>query len=332
MVNLITVQQSNSQLKNTSIYPSEPVAVIAGGTSGIGKATAKAFAKSTVCPRVYILGRSQESADRVIGECKALNPKGTFKFIGADLSLIKNVDDVCERIKRYESRINPLILSTGMSLSNTVTEEKLHRLVAMAYYSRIRMAQNLLHLLSSAAPFARVVVVGAGGREGHVHTDDLQGLKVSLRHIRGHITAMITLALEKLAQEAPTVSFVHDYPGTVRTALFDRGGTWILQVFKAFLWLSERWLCVPIEECGERHVFLSTTPRYAPAEGSQITAKDSVFRGSDGQTGSGVYSVGWDCESSPSSVETLLATQREDGTADAIWRHTMDQFARITAL
>jgi hypothetical protein len=56
-----------------------------------------------------------------------------------------------------------------------------------------------------------------------------------------------------------------------------------------------------------------------------------VFRGSDGEIGSGAYSVGWDNESSPESVEATLAAYRKDGTADLIWKDTNDQFARIEA-
>jgi short-subunit dehydrogenase len=113
MVNLTTVQEWNSTLSNAAIYPPDPVIVISGGTSGIGAASAKAFAKSTVRPRLYIIGRSQETADAVLGECRSLNPEGKFEFIKTDLSLIKNVDEISEKIKKLEPKINVLVLSAG---------------------------------------------------------------------------------------------------------------------------------------------------------------------------------------------------------------------------
>jgi hypothetical protein len=194
------------------------------------------------------------------------------------------------------------------------------------------MAQDFLPTLTAAAPFARAVVVGGGGLEGRVFTNDIPGLGIPLRSLRGHLTSVLTLSLESLAKEAPEVSFIHEFPGSVLTALFDRGGPWLTKILKFYLWLGQRWLCVPIEECGERHVFLSTTPRYAPLEGGESKVEEvDMFRGSDGQVGSGTYSVGWDNESSPASVEAILAAYRKDGTADLIWKDANDQFARIAA-
>jgi short-subunit dehydrogenase len=113
MVLLPAVQEWNAQLKDANTYPPEPVAVITGGTNGIGAATAKAFAASTTRPRIYILGRSQETANEVITECRRLNPKGEYIFKKVDLSLIKNVDAVSEEIKQKESKIHVLVLSAG---------------------------------------------------------------------------------------------------------------------------------------------------------------------------------------------------------------------------
>jgi short-subunit dehydrogenase len=113
MIALTAVETFNSHLKDPNIYPSEPVIVITGGTSGIGEETAKSFARSTDRPHIYILGRSQPSADRIIGECKVLNPCATLTFIQVDLALIKNVDKVCNDIGLLESRINVLFLCAG---------------------------------------------------------------------------------------------------------------------------------------------------------------------------------------------------------------------------
>jgi hypothetical protein len=209
-----------------------------------------------------------------------------------------------------------------------VTAEKLHKLFALAYYTRIRMAQNLIPQLQRAAPVARVLVVAGGGKEGKIYIDDLQALKIPLTRIRGHMSAIVTLGVEKVARQAPTVSFIHEYPGAVRTALH-REGNVIGQIINLVLWLGQRWLCVPVEECGERHVFLATSPRYPAKEGGEREVRDA-FRGSNGLDGSGAYSINWDCESSPRSVEQSLREQREEGIDEVVWRHTLDQFTRIT--
>ena len=64
--------------------------------------------------RAYIIGRTQESADRIISECKLLDPLGSYIFIKADTGLIRVVDEVCKEIKKKEKNINILFLSQGV--------------------------------------------------------------------------------------------------------------------------------------------------------------------------------------------------------------------------
>jgi len=111
MVDLKAIKDSNSKIAST--LPPELVAVFVGATSGIGEYTLRAFARHTVRPRVYFVGRSQKAADRIAKECKALNPEGTFTFIKADVGIVKNVDGVCRDIMSKETAINLLCLSQG---------------------------------------------------------------------------------------------------------------------------------------------------------------------------------------------------------------------------
>lgn len=111
MVALFDIIASNACIAST--FPSHFVAVFVGGTSGVGEYTVKKLAKYAPKSRVYIVGRCQESADRIIRDCEELNPDGKFTFIQADVSLLKNVDDVCCQIKAQETAINVLFLSQG---------------------------------------------------------------------------------------------------------------------------------------------------------------------------------------------------------------------------
>ncbi len=75
------------------------MAVFVGGTSGIGEYALRALARRARRLKVYIVGRSQEAADRIIADCKKDSPEGEFIFIKADVSLLKNVDEVSQQIK-----------------------------------------------------------------------------------------------------------------------------------------------------------------------------------------------------------------------------------------
>ncbi len=76
----------------------------------------------------------------------------------------------------------------------------------MSFYARIRFAVNLLPLLQKAQGLRRVVTVFAGTKEGKVDTADFQARHVPLLSQRGHLTSMMTLALEAMAETAPDVS------------------------------------------------------------------------------------------------------------------------------
>jgi short-subunit dehydrogenase len=110
MVSLPDVQSSNNEIAK---LPAGLVAVFVGATNGIGEATLKEFARSAKSPRAYFVGRSQEAGNRITAECRQLNPEGEYLFIRADLSLIRNVDEVCREIKSKEKAINLLFLSCG---------------------------------------------------------------------------------------------------------------------------------------------------------------------------------------------------------------------------
>jgi NAD(P)-dependent dehydrogenase (short-subunit alcohol dehydrogenase family) len=116
MVSLEAVKASNARLPEN--HPPNLVAVFVGGTSGIGEFTLRKFAQYAKRPKAYIVGRAQAAADRIIEDLKKVNPDGEYIFITSDVSLIKNVDTVCDEIRRREKAINILFLSCGGMVQN----------------------------------------------------------------------------------------------------------------------------------------------------------------------------------------------------------------------
>src|SRR5271154_4444678 len=99
MVHLSDVHQSNAALGTQT---SSIVAIFAGGTSGIGESTLKALAAHAQDPKVYLIGRNEGRAATIIGDCTRMCPGGSFAFVKAALSLLKNVDRVCAEIEQKE--------------------------------------------------------------------------------------------------------------------------------------------------------------------------------------------------------------------------------------
>lgn len=111
MVSFSQVQASNA---GTAAFSSDGlVAVFVGATSGIGEYSIEAFAQTTRNARIYMVGRSQQSAERIIAEIASYKTGAKVTFVQADVSLIKNVDHVCKQIQAKEPSINLLFLSQG---------------------------------------------------------------------------------------------------------------------------------------------------------------------------------------------------------------------------
>jgi NAD(P)-dependent dehydrogenase (short-subunit alcohol dehydrogenase family) len=111
MVALTEIQASNSRIEST--YTSGLVAVFVGATAGIGSYALKEFAHRASKPRIYFIGRSQASADKVLNDLKAVDPEGEYIFLQGDTSVMRNVDDMCRQITSKESAINVLFMSQG---------------------------------------------------------------------------------------------------------------------------------------------------------------------------------------------------------------------------
>jgi NAD(P)-dependent dehydrogenase (short-subunit alcohol dehydrogenase family) len=262
MVSLEAIRKSNSRI--ASQLPPKLVAVFVGATSGIGETTLKEFVKIAREPRVYFVGQSEKAATRIKAELSQLNPQGDYTFVQADTSLLKNVDQVCSEIRACETAINILFLSSGTLVTGTKTSEDLHFYTSLTYYSRMRFIVNLLPLLKRATALRRVVTVLAGTKEGPIQTHDFPGFDIGMVAGRDHFSSMITLELEALAKGAPSVSFIQNYPGFVKTGL-DRGAKG--PAMAAVIAISKVigvFLNIPFEEAGQREIFFLTSARFPP--------------------------------------------------------------------
>ena len=104
MPNLSTVRAANALLPQGQPI----VAVLPGGTTGIGSyianALAQTFAKQGAKLRVYIVGRNAERAAAVIARAEKTAPGSDWRFIQiTDLAYMSEVDRACVEIIRQET-------------------------------------------------------------------------------------------------------------------------------------------------------------------------------------------------------------------------------------
>jgi NAD(P)-dependent dehydrogenase (short-subunit alcohol dehydrogenase family) len=320
MVTLSDVHAHNSTLKS---LPPSLVAVFVGGTSGIGFFTAREFARNTISPHIYLIGRNATEASKIISELKSINSTSNISFIQKDVSLLKNVDEACNEIKTKEKQVNLLFMTCGyLTLKGrNETPEGLDGKFSVQYYARMRFIQNFTPLLdaaSSSNTLSRVVAVldpQAGLRLGGLNYSDLD-LKhsYSLKNVMLHASAMTSLSIAQLAHQHPKTCFIHAYPSGVETGVTrELFGRFDSAIKFALSWLP---LFVPQQESGERHLFAATAPRYAP----RVDGNTTDVVGSDGVKGSGSYLLNWNGDV---LADTKKAQKlREEGGVEKVWQHT----------
>jgi hypothetical protein len=199
----------------------------------------------------------------------------------------------------------------------------------------MRFTYGLLPLLS-CSPSARVVSVFApGNAEYSLQLDDL-GLKThySLLSSICHPSLMTTFFMESLATKNPSISFLHIYPGLVKTQEMEKSE------FPAPVKWFIKWImfplispfCISVDETGERMLFHATSAKYPAlamrdgrgdeAAWAPLPEGVEVAVGSDGEKGSGSYCINWDGEMIKNKA--CLEKYRKKGATEKVSQHTME--------
>ena len=199
------------------------------------------------------------------------------------------------------------------------------------YYSRLRFTTQLLPLIQAASPeLSRVVSVHAPGEESSALELDNLDLKrgFSLRKAAIHSTTMTDFAFEEAAKKYSSTSFVHAFPGAVKTGLLKEFGPLMRFCGKIVFALASPWT-VDITESGERHLYAATSGVYPAREhdGGVEPGTESVKKGSNEEVGTGAYLIGSDGERR--AVDSALRDLRSRGAGEKVWQHTLDLFKSV---
>lgn len=175
MPTLATVKVSNESYAPSYI----PTAVFIGGTSGIGEAMARLFARQTNGKaNIILIGQNKAAAERIIAKFPS-PPSEHIKheFIQCDVSGIQNVHDTCEELIKRLDKINILVLTaTKLLFSPVLTAEGLESSMVTRYYSRAKFTHELIPLLKNATAKgedARVMTVLGAAKGRPVDLTDL---------------------------------------------------------------------------------------------------------------------------------------------------------------
>ena len=170
----------------------------------------------------------------------------------------------------------------------------MHYPAALTIHARSRFISNLLPLMRRGKGLRRFVSVFGATYEGPISMADFQGWHLGRMENQGHTASIVTLALDAHHGAAPEVSFVHNFPGAVKSGIARGDIGALMRVLKTVFTVLGPLVHVPLVEAGNRHVFLCTSARFpaGPEDGTAgVPLVDglAVARGSDGLIGSGMY-------------------------------------------
>lgn len=130
------------------------VAVVTGGTSGIGLATARHFAAEGA--RVFITGRRKEQLDEAVA---AIGPSATG--VQGDMSVIADVETLYATVREQAGHVDVVVANAGDAKKGhlgEITEESIDYTIAVTLKSTIFTVQGALPLLSEGAS---VILIGS---------------------------------------------------------------------------------------------------------------------------------------------------------------------------
>lgn len=177
-------------------------AVISGGNSGIGKATAIALAKKQF--RLIVHGRDPDKTVRAVEEIKQISGNNAVEGICCDISELAGMRKLADAIKGKPTSIEALVLSSGVILPSQVfTADGLEAGFAIQYLSRFALTQMLMPELTAGK--ARIVMVGA---------PVIWGAKIYFENIalRNNFTMVRAMAQEMFANHLLVQEFAKRNP------------------------------------------------------------------------------------------------------------------------
>lgn len=192
---------------------SKPVVLITGALTGIGRATAVAFAREG--SRIVVSGRHEEKGQALAAELRALDAEA--EFVRADVrsenDVRKLVDFTVERFGRIDVAVNnagtegesaPLVEQSAANYESTFATNVLGTLLSLKHEMRVMLPQGSGSIINLSSIAGQIGIAGAAVYAASKHA--VEGLTKSA-------------ALEGAAAGVRVNAVA---PGPVETAMLDR--------------------------------------------------------------------------------------------------------------
>ncbi len=187
----------------------DKVAVITGGNSGIGLATAKLFQADGA--RVIITGRREEAVETAVKEIG-----GACKGIVSDTGNLNDIVNLYQQIQQSGFRIDVLFLNAGIATFgpfDTIDEATFDKMVNINFKGLFFNIQKAAPLLNEGASV--ILNSSIADQKGFPNTNIYAATKAAVRSLAR------TLSTELLERKIRVNSLA---PGPIETPIFDKLG------------------------------------------------------------------------------------------------------------
>ena len=206
--------------------------IITGATDGIGLAAAKSIAKKGY--HVSLVGRNPEKGKKALEAIIAHSGNENLDFFECDLSLVANVKDLADRIKKKHSKIDVLLNNAGgANKTKQITSEGLEKTFATNQMNYFVLSTELLNIISESSD-GRIVNVASNAHIGaEVDYENINSEKSfsawTSYCVSKLMNIMFTYQLSSM-QDRVSVNVLH--PGFVDTNIAGNEGNLIKYIVK----------------------------------------------------------------------------------------------------
>ncbi|XP_035581516.1 dehydrogenase/reductase SDR family member on chromosome X isoform X1 [Zalophus californianus] len=240
------------------------VAIVTGGTDGIGYSTAKHLARLGM--HVIIAGNNAGKAHKVVRQIQEETLNDKVEFLYCDLASLQSIRQFVQKFKKKKIPLHVLVNNAGvMMVPQRKTRDGFEEHFGLNYLGHFLLTNLLLDTMKeSGSPgcSARVLAVSSATHYiGELNMDDLQGSRCYSPH-GAYAQSKLALVLfmyhlQRLlaAQGSPVTANVVD-PGVVNTDLYKHvfWGTRLIK--KLFGW----WFFKTPDEGAWTSVYAAVTP------------------------------------------------------------------------
>jgi NAD(P)-dependent dehydrogenase (short-subunit alcohol dehydrogenase family) len=156
----------------------EKVAVITGGNSGIGLATAQLFV--TEGAYVFITGRRQSELDAAVKQIGKKNVTG----VQGDVSNLADLDRLYDTVKQQKGRIDVLFANAGvieLAPIGSITESHFDKIFNVNVKGLLFTVQKALPLFQDGGGGSIILTASVGGSKGYEGSGVYSATKAAIR-------------------------------------------------------------------------------------------------------------------------------------------------------